>query len=189
MDVKKLESSQAWSPEAHLNVGLVEPGRPFAGSQMEVLRLISQARLVQAALEFHQIERDERSGVFIYFRIVRIGLELAGLMGNDRHRRQFESSGEVSESAWVEMVEYAPVKSVAEGERGSNLVVESLIRLPAGPDRSLEVHPLDIALHAKIGVGPVGVKNMRSFCPEGIHKVSHHLRLSPELVPEGEKGE
>ena len=87
------------------------------------------------------------------------------------------------------MVEYAPVKSVAEGERGSNLIVESLIRLPSGPDRGLEVHPLDITLHAKICVGPVGIKNMRSFCPEGIHKVSHHLRLSPELVPEGEKGE
>ena len=57
----------------------------------------------------------------------------------------------------MEMVEDAPVERVAESERTSNLVVESLIRLPTCPGCGLEVHSLDISFHAKVGVGSVSV--------------------------------
>ncbi len=188
LQVQQLEAAETRSAEAHLDIGLVQGGGPGSGGSVEVLGLLVKVGFHEPATEFHQVVRDERRVlIFVDFRIVRIGLELPGLVADDRDGNALERLGEGPHRSGMEMVQDTAVLRIAEGERAAYMRVISAIWLPASTTGGHEVHAFDRSLIAQEGVGTVRIEDMRGLGPEGIDQFPHHRLLSPQLVPQREQ--
>ena len=82
---------------------------------MERRGLVRQTGRLQAALEFHQVVGNQRSLlIFFDLGIVRVGLELAGLVTDHRNGNALERIGEITHRTGMEMIQDAAVHHVGE---------------------------------------------------------------------------
>ena len=189
LDVKQLEAAEARGAEAHFHIGLVQFEGPAEGGAVESRRLVRHSGDVQPATELHQVVRGQRAGVLVDLGVIRIALELPGLVADHRHRDTLERLGEVPGGTRIEMVQNAAVHRVAESEGTADVGVILAVCLAPRPAGGEEIHSVDIALPAQESVGTIGIQDLRGFLPDGLYQLLHHRLLAPKLVAQGEHRE
>ena len=155
---------------------------------MEILRLIQHARLLQAVTEHLHVIGIEHASILLYLIVVRIGLELGCLMGDDGYslcpatsfrEGQLTAFLKVHHRIRIEVVDHPTVISVGKGEGATGMgVVVSPAFATYSACREV-VHSFLHPLIAQVIVGAKGIDLVWCNLLEILDEFGHFVNAAP----------
>ena len=203
LNVKELETSHVLGSEIHLDVRLIEFHAPQARSLVEIIRLREHSCSGKATTEDLKVVRIEHARIFLDFTEVGIGLELSGLVRDNRDasllhimslprlRRSplIASLIKVHRSVRTEMIDDSSIVSIGEGEGATGMGIVFAPVLATDAASSEVVHSLFHPLVTKVVVAAKGIVFVGSYLTEVIDKLLHLVDASPQFIAQSHHAE